>query len=299
MKRLLCWSKCWLGCGGRGKAGIVFEFDGGGEQMKVKGKIIVVTGGGSGIGREIVLLLVKRGARAAAVDMNEAALMQTRALAGVDSSRLSTHVVNVTDREAVSALTEAVMQAHGDVDGIINNAGIIQRFVRINDLEYKEIEHVFNVNFWGVVNVTKAFLPHLLKRPEAHIVNVSSMGGFLPVPGQTAYGASKAAVSLFTDGLHSELLDTQVRVTTVFPGATATDISANSGINVEEMAGKGKGIKMTTAADAAEIIIDGIEKNKYHIMVGSDAKMMSFLRRLTPERAAKLIFSQMRSLLPS
>jgi short-subunit dehydrogenase len=172
--------------------------------------------------------------------------------------------------------------------------------VRINDLDYAEIERVLNVNFWGVVYMTKAFLPHLLQRPEAYIANVSSMGGFLPVPGQTIYGASKAAVSLFTDGLHSELMETAVHVSTIFPGAIETNISANSGIqiNLDEHSSQRSKMKMTSAADAAQIIVAGIEKNQYHILVGSDAKFMDRLRRLAPERAAKFIFSQMRALLP-
>jgi short-subunit dehydrogenase len=126
------------------------------------------------------------------------------------------------------------------------------------------------------------------------------MGGFLPVPGQTAYGASKAAVKLFTEGLHSELLPTSVHVTAVFPGAIATNITANSGVTMGgsvnmENAPK---IKMTTPTRAAEIIVDGMEKNKFHVLVGSDAKMMDFLVRLMPERAAMIIYTQMRSLLP-
>ncbi len=268
--------------------------------MKVQGKMIVVTGGGNGMGRELTLLLLRKGARVAAVDIKDAALQETATLAGDLQNSLSTHILDITDRTAVLKLPEAVIEAHKVVDGIINNAGIIQRFVRINDLDFKDIERTFNVNFWGMVNMTKAFLPHLLQRPEAHIVNVSSMGGFLPVPGQTAYGASKAAVSLFTDGLHSELLPTNVHVTTVFPGAIETNISANSGIqiNLDENAANRKRMKMTSAPAAAEIIVDGIENNKYHVMVGSDAKMMDFLHRLMPERAAMIIFSQMRSLLP-
>jgi short-subunit dehydrogenase len=268
--------------------------------MKVQGKTIVVTGGGNGMGREIVLLLLNKGARVAALDINEAALKETASLAGGNQARLSTHVVNITDRDAVMALPAAIIQTHGAVDGIINNAGIVQRFVRINDLDIKDIERVFNVNFWGMINVTKAFLPHLLKRPEAHIVNTSSMGGFLPVPGQTAYGASKAAVSLFTDRLHSELLNTSVHVTAVYPGAIATNISANSGVTIDMKLASAKQAQMktTSPAVAAQIIVDGMEKNKYHVLVGQDAKMMSFLHRLMPERAAALIFTQMRSLLP-
>ncbi len=268
--------------------------------MKVQGKTIVVTGGGSGIGRQLTLLLLRKGARVAAVDINETTLKETSTLSGDQQGRLSTHITNITDRDAVFTLPAAVIQAHGAVDGIINNAGIIQRFVKINELDFKEIERVFTVNFWGMVNVTKAFLPHLLKRPEAHIVNTSSMGGYLPVPGQTAYGASKAAVKLFTEGLRSELLSTNVHVSVVFPGATETNITANSGVPVNTPGNTDKApqIKMTSPLVAAETILDGMEKNKYHILIGSDAKTMDFLCRLMPERAAKIIYSQMRSLLP-
>lgn len=268
--------------------------------MNMQGKTIVVTGGGSGMGRELVLLLLKKGAKVAAVDINEEALKETASLAGGDQSRLSLHHVNITDRAAVLALPEAVIQAHGAVDGIINNAGIIQKFVRINDLDFSDIERVFNVNFWGVINMVKAFLPHLLKRPEAYIANTSSMGGFLPVPGQSAYGASKAAVSLLSDGLHSELIDTNVHVSTIFPGAIATNITTNSGVDTSQMerAAGDRRMKTTTAEDAAQIILEGLEKNQYHIMVGSDAKMMNRLQRLMPERAAKMINSKMGSLLP-
>ncbi len=267
--------------------------------MKVHGKTIVVTGAGSGMGRELTLLLLKRGAQVATVDINETTLKETAQLAGDQKDRLSIHVASITDREAVAALPEAVFKAHGAVDGIINHAGIIQPFVRINDMDIKDIERVFNVNFWGMVYMTKAFLPHLLKRPEAHIVNTSSMGGFLPVPGQTAYGASKAAVKLFTEGLHSELLATNVHVTTVFPGAIATGISANSGVNIAASSEQAAKFKMTAPADAAEIIVAGMERNAYRVLVGSDAKLMDFLCRLMPERAARIIYNQMGSLLPT
>jgi NAD(P)-dependent dehydrogenase (short-subunit alcohol dehydrogenase family) len=196
--------------------------------------VIAVTGGGNGIGRELVLGLLSRGARVAAVDVNETALQETSQLAGDREGSLSTHVVNVTNKEAVSALPEQVIARHHVVDGIINNAGIIQPFVRVNDLDHAVIERVMNVNFYGTLYMTKAFLPHLLKRPEAHIVNISSMGGFLPVPGQTVYGASKAAVKLLTEGLHSELSNTQVGVTVVFPGAIGTDLPANSGVELDQ-----------------------------------------------------------------
>lgn len=267
--------------------------------MKAQSKIIVVTGGGSGLGRELVLNLLAKGASVAAVDIKESALQETAELAGDKQNNLSTYVVNITDKAAVEALPYQVIAKHGVVDGIINNAGIIQPFVRLNDLGYDAIERVMNVNFFGTLYMTKAFLPHLLKRPEAHIINISSMGGFLPVPGQTIYGASKAAVKLLTEGLNSELLNTNVRVTVVFPGALGTNIAQNSGLgNSMQMEGKESSIKMLLPSKAAQMIIDGMEKNQYRILVGSDAVFMDFICRLDPKRAAAFIYKQMKALLP-
>ena len=269
--------------------------------MKVQNKVIVITGGGNGMGREVVLNLLSKDASVAAADISESSLQETVELAGNKKDKLSTHVVNITDRQAVDALPEQVISRHGAVDGLINNAGIIQPFVRIKDLDYGAIERVMNVNFYGTLYVTKAFLPHLLKRPEAHIANVSSMGGFLPVPGQTVYGASKAAVKLFTEGLRSELLNTNVRVTVVFPGAVGTNIAANSGVGINQSAetnAQRMSIKPLAPSNAAEIIVDGIERDRYRVFVGSDAAFMDLISRLSPERAANYIFKQMKSLLP-
>lgn len=268
--------------------------------MKVQNKVMVVTGGGNGIGRELVFNLLSRGARVAAVDINESALQETVELAGNKKDNLSTHIVNITDKDAVTALPEQVIAKHGAVDGVINNAGIIQPFVRVNDLDYAAIDKVMRVNFYGPLYMTKAFLPYFLKRPEAHITNVSSMGGFLPVPGQSIYGAAKAALKLFTEGLHSELLNTNVRVTVVFPGAIGTNIAANSGVSISpgpETEARQRSIKPLAPGKAAEIIIDGIEQNRYRVLVGSDATFLDRFYRLSPERAARFIFKQMQSLL--
>ena len=267
--------------------------------MKLTNKVIVVTGAGSGMGRALVLALLKRGALVAAVDLNEATLMETVALTG-QPGKVSAHVVNVSDRQAVEALPAEVIAAHGAVDGIINNAGIIQPFVRLNDLPYDAIERVLNVNLYGVIYMTKAFLPHLLKRPEAHIVNVSSMGGFFPVPGQSLYGASKAGVKLLTEGLYSELIDTNVRVTTVFPGAIATNISQNSGVTIQAPASaeSSQSFPTTSAEDAAQIIIDGMERDAFQVYVGRDAKIMNLLYRLSPKRATRFMYGKMKGLLP-
>lgn len=270
--------------------------------MKIANKVIVVTGAGSGIGRALTHALVNQGARVAAVDLNENALQETLALAGPKQDKISLHVVNVADHAAVDALPGAVIAAHGAVDGLINNAGIIQPFVRLKDLPYDAIERVLNVNLYGVIYMTKAFLPHLLQRPEAHIVNVSSMGGFFPVPGQTLYGASKAGVKLLTEGLYSELIDTNVRVTVVFPGAIATNITQNSGVAVptgpatDEAA---QSFPTTSAEDAAATIIKGMADDQFQVYIGNDAKMMNMLYRLSPKRATRFMYNRMKELLPA
>lgn len=268
--------------------------------MKIKDKVIVITGGANGIGREMVLNLLSKGARVAAADIDSSGLDETARLAGAGSERMSKHIVDITDREAVSALPGQVIQQHGRVDGLINNAGIIQPFVKINALPFDAIDRVMRINFDGTVNMTKAFLPLLLERPQAYLVNISSMGGFLPVPGQGVYGASQAAVKLFSEALYAELAGTQVHVTTVFPGAVATNIAANSGIDTSAMQGDTAGessFKPMPANQAAEIIIDGMLKARFHVLVGSDAKFMNFLFRLSPKFATNYITKQMGSLL--
>lgn len=269
--------------------------------MKVQNKIIVVTGGGNGIGRELALRLLAKGAHVAAVDINEAGLQETAQLAGGKKDSLSLHVANVTDRAVVEALPAQVSAKHGAVDGLFNVAGIIQPFVRINDLEYAAIERVMNVNFYGTLYMTKTFLPHLLKRPVAHIANISSMGGFLPVPGQGIYGASKAAVKLMTEALHSELANTNVKVTVIFPGAIGTNIASNSGVgHTLNIPGDNQRppIKPLEPGKAAEIIVKGVERDEYEILVGRDSAFMNFIYRVSSRRAAKFISRQMASLLP-
>ena len=267
--------------------------------MKVNNKVLVVTGGGNGIGRELVLNLLSRGAKVAAVDINSAGLEETLSLSGKNKSNLSTHIVNITSREAVEALPAAVIARHGAVDGIINNAGIIQPFLYVNDLGYDSIERVMNVNFYGTLNVTKAFLPHLLLRPEAHITNVSSMGGFLPVPGQTIYGATKAAVKLLTEGLHSELMETDVKVSVVFPGSIDTKIGENSDVGKNEKLNKDNvSFKFTAPSKAAQVIVDGMEQDRYRILIGLDAKFMDLISRINPKGAAKFIYKKMKDLAP-
>lgn len=268
--------------------------------MKVQGKTFVVTGAGNGIGREVSLQLLLLGAKVAGLDLSQKGLDETSAKSNSES--FVGYAVDITKLSEVVKAKQLISSKFGAVDGLINVAGIIQPFLRVNELSFEQITKVMDVNFYGLLNVTKTFLPELISRPVAHIANVSSMGGFVPVPGQSIYGASKAAVKLLTEGLHSELQGTGVGVTTIFPGGVATDIVINSGVMSEEQmkqlaAKAGPERKSTSVSVAAKAIIEGIEKKKFHVLIGPDAKTMYYLSRFLPERAANLIFKNMKDLL--
>ncbi len=267
--------------------------------MNIKDSVIVVTGGGAGIGREVTRQLLDQGATVHVLDLNISGL----ASVGAQPDQLVPHQVNIADREAVTAVA-AEITAAGPVDGLVNVAGIIQEFIDINDLDYDAIERVINVNFWGTVNTTKALLPALLERPKAAVVNVSSMGGLVPVPGQSAYGASKAAVKLFTEGLQAELLKSSVSVSIVFPGGVATDITANSGVSTpsgktaEEAAAEAEAAasRLTTPQDAAAAIVSAIKTGKPRVRIGKDAVAMDTLGRLLPTKSITLMAKLMAKL---
>jgi short-subunit dehydrogenase len=265
--------------------------------MKLNEKVVVVTGAGSGMGREISLELVRRGAKVALVDFRKETIAETASMIKALGGASSEHILDVSDPVAVAALPAQVSKALGQVDVLINNAGIIQPFVKVNDLSIEDAHHVMNVNFTGPLMLIKAFLPALMKRPEAHILNVSSMGAYAPVPGQSVYGASKAAIKLLTEGLRSELIDTKVGVTIVFPGAIATNIAANSGMAAMQADSSASSFPTTAADVAAKLMVNAIEKNTPRVVIGKDAKTMDFLSRLNPLFAAKLIYKQMASLL--
>lgn len=262
--------------------------------MELGEKVFVVTGAGSGMGRQLTIELVRRGARVAAVDMRAATLDETKALTGSD---VATFVLDVTNVDAVAALPERVINALGAVDGLINNAGIIQPFLKLDQLTVADIERVMAVNFTAPLNLIRAFLPHLKSRPEAHILNVASMGAYAPVPGQSLYGASKAALAQLSDGLRSELLSTNIRVITAYPGAINTNIATNSGIVVSESSAANSAIKTTDANLAAQLMIDALERGRERVFIGSDARMLNLLARVNPKFAAWLIYRNMRSLL--
>lgn len=268
--------------------------------MQIQNKVIAITGAGSGIGRALSLEAAARGAKIAALDWNEASLLETVDLVHQNGSEALAFQGDVSDPATAEALRDATLERFGHVDVLVNNAGIIQPFVQVRHLEPQTLERVINVNFWGVVHMTRAFIPSLEARPEARIVNVSSMGGFCPVPGQAFYGASKAAVKLLTEAMTSELSATSVGVTVVFPGAVATSITANApDIDPETVKAMGSSsqenaARTTSAEKAAEIILAGIEKGRERVFVGKDSKFLDFLTRLAPIYARKFMAKMLR-----
>lgn len=263
--------------------------------MILKGKHIILTGAGSGIGQELALVLLEKGAHVTGIDLDEKGLEETKNKAAQNGGKFNEEVLNITNKSSVDKFFKKLKDKSLGIDGLINNAGIIQPFEKVADLNWEAIDKVMDVNFTGLLYLTKTFLPELKSKHESLLVNVSSMGGFLPVPGQAVYGASKAAVKLLTEALYAELKDDGVRVSIVFPGAVETNIAKNSDINVD-MEGSGD-YKMTSARTAAETIVKGIEKEKFRILVGGDAKMMDFMYRLMPRRATDMIAKRMGGLL--
>lgn len=262
--------------------------------MQISGKVFVVTGGGNGMGRQVVLGLARRGARVAAVDLDERGLAETAQLSPAQGT-VSTHVVNVTDRAAVDGLVGQVSDVHGQVDGVVNIAGIIHRFAIFTELSADETDRIMSVNFGGTVNMCRAFLPILLERPEANLTNMSSLSALLPFASQTFYGASKGAVKQFSEGLYAELLDTRVRVVTLFPGNISTNLTGNSGVQMVNAGGRK--VRATTPEVAGEKIVDGIAKDRFRVLVGSDARALSALSRISARRTTKFIAKQMKSVL--
>jgi len=256
--------------------------------MKVNDKVAFITGAGSGIGRAMANSLAKRGCHLALVDINQPNLEQTADELKQYNVNVSTLQLDVTDKEAVKTLPEWVINEHGAIDLMVNNAGIAAggTFLMLSEADF---DRVMDINFHAVVRITRAFLPHLLQREEARIVNISSLFGFISPAEQTAYSASKFAVRGFSNALRHELETTSVGVSVVHPGGIATNIAESAlrpeGATVDEVNTKladAKRLLRMPPAKAGEIIVKGIEKNKPRIIVGMDAKVLSFMERFMP-----------------
>ena len=257
---------------------------------EIAGKIAVVTGAASGIGRATACLLAAKGATLCITDVNKEGLEETAAQIRKAGGTVSTHIVDVASRDAVYAFADDVAAAHGGADIVLNNAGVAQ-IARVDELAYDDFEWVMNIDFWGMVYGTKAFLPQIQKKGAGHIVNVSSIFGLISVPSQAAYNSAKFAIRGFTEALIQEMKGTDIKVSSVHPGGIKTNIVRNarflqsSTVTEREDAMSGfDQIARTTPEKAAETIVNGIIKNKKRILIGFDARLVDWAQRLFPTR---------------
>jgi len=252
--------------------------------------VAVVTGAASGIGRALAVRLAKENIAGIAIsDVNEDGLAETASMAAEIGASVSSHLVDVGDLDQVKRLAAAVVEKYGRVTHLINNAGV-GLFGTFEHVSIEDIEWLMRINFWGVVYGCKAFLPTLLEQDEAHIVNISSVFGFIAPEEQTAYCASKFAVRGFTESLRHEYRGTNIYVSSVHPGGVLTNIARNSKIGEntpEEWKQQGARffdkVAKTSPDEAAETIIKGIKKRNPRILIGKDARAISSFARLFPK----------------
>lgn len=275
-----------------------------------KDKTAVITGAGSGMGRYLAILLAKDGADVVVCDVNEDTLNKTLEMLKQYNVSISSHVLDVAIKEDIEALPGKVIEQHGKVDLVFNNAGVATGG-HFQDMDEKYWDWVMGVNFHGVVNSTRAFIPHMIDRPEAAIVNTSSIFGMVAVPGQSAYHATKFAVRGFTESLALEMADTNpnLQIHCVHPGHIGTNIAVTARMDdqvakkviedgkksiftwkpptsLEEMGHEFKQGGMHPSK-AAKIILSGVKKNKRRIFIGLDARLLDLSQRLFPKHYHK------------
>jgi NADP-dependent 3-hydroxy acid dehydrogenase YdfG len=268
------------------------------------GKVAVVTGAGSGIGQALAIELARSGASVAISDVNTEGLANTEERLKAIGAPVKTDRLDVTEREAFEFYADAVKDHFGKVNQIYNNAGI----AFAGDIEvtqFKDIERVMDVDFYGVVNGTKVFLPHLIDSGDGYVINISSIFGLLSVPGQAAYNAAKFAVRGFTEALRQEmdLAGHPVKVATVHPGGIKTAIARNmstvEGLDKDELAQTfDKKLASTSPQKAARIILDGVRKNKARVLIGNDAKALDLIVRVTGSGYQRLFSTLLSRMVP-
>jgi len=251
-----------------------------------EGKVAVITGAGSGIGRALALNLAEKRAKLALSDIDTEGLAETVRQAEALGAEVKSDRINVAERAAVLAYADAVVAHFGKVNQVYNNAGIAFNG-NVEQSEFKDIERIVDVDFWGVVNGTKAFLPHLIASGDGHVVNVSSLFGLLAVPGQSAYNAAKFAVRGFTEALRQEMLIAKhpVKVTCVHPGGIKTAVARNAtfaegqdGVTLAEVFDKW--LLIHSPEMAAESIVTAVRKGRARLVIGAEAKAFDALVRI-------------------
>jgi NADP-dependent 3-hydroxy acid dehydrogenase YdfG len=269
-----------------------------------EGKVAVITGAGSGIGRALAVNLATKGAKLALSDIDTEGLAETVRQAEALGATVKSDRLNVAEREAVLAYAEDVVTHFGDVNQVYNNAGIAYNG-DVEKSEFKDIERIMDVDFWGVVNGTKAFLPHVIASGDGHIVNISSLFGLIAVPGQSAYNAAKFAVRGFTEALRQEMLVAKhpVKVTCVHPGGIKTAVARNA-IVADGQSAQGfaeffdKHMALHTPEMAAETIIDAVAKGRARVVVGWEAKALDVLARVMGPTYQRIIATAVSKFFP-
>jgi len=273
-----------------------------------KDKVAVITGAGSGMGRYLAILLAKDGADVCVCDVNEETLNETVAMLRKYNVSVSSHLLDVSDKESIEALPQKVIDQHGKVDLVFNNAGVTAGS-HFKDMDEDNWDWVMGINFDGVINSTRAFIPHLINHSEAAIVNTSSIFGMVAVPGQTAYHATKFAVRGFTESLALEMKETNpnLQIHCVHPGHIGTNIAATARMSDEDFKDNETRSSIFTKnapktqqemgelfkeggmhpSKAAKIILNGVKKNKSRIFIGLDAKLLDLSQRLFPKNYHK------------
>jgi NAD(P)-dependent dehydrogenase (short-subunit alcohol dehydrogenase family) len=255
-----------------------------------KGRVAAITGAGSGIGRALAKDLARRGAHVALCDIDDSGLAETVGLCEGLGVKVTSQRVDVADRPAVYAWADQVVADHGRVNLLVNNAGVALG-ATVESMSYEDFEWLMNINFWGVVYGTKAFLPYLKASGEGHVVNLSSVFGLVSVPTQSAYNSAKFAVRGFTDTLRMELEieGAPVSVTTVHPGGIKTNIARNARLDpsLTELTGDGDGARtdidrafITSPEKAARQILTAVQRDRRRALIGPDAKLIDFVARL-------------------
>ncbi len=269
-----------------------------------EGKVAVITGAGSGIGRALAIDLAKRGAKLALSDIDVEGLAETARQAQALGAQVKSDRLNVAEREAVLAYADAVVAHFGTVNQVYNNAGIAYNG-NVEKSEFKDIERIMDVDFWGVVNGTKAFLPYLIASGDGHVVNISSLFGLMAAPGQSAYNAAKFAVRGFTEALRQEMLiaDHPVKVTCVHPGGIKTAVARSAGVAEGEDAQTfsdffDKWLAIHSPEMAAATIIDGVGKGRPRVVVGWEAKTLDVLVRLIGPAYQRIIATAWATFMP-
>jgi short-subunit dehydrogenase len=269
------------------------------------GKVAVVTGAGSGIGQALAIELARSGARVAISDIDTDGLAQTEEQLLAIGASVKADRLDVAEREAFIAYAEQVRDYFGEVNQIYNNAGI--SFVGdIEISQFNEIERVMNIDFWSVVNGTKAFLPHLIASGDGHVINVCSAFGLFAVPGAAAYSSAKFAVRGFTEALRQEmaLAGHPVKVTTVYPGGVKTsflrNMTAAEALGPVDLAKTyDKRLWSTSPRKAAMIILKGVQRNRVRVLIGPDTKVLDVLVRITGPSYQRLVPALLGRFLPS